>query len=294
VLSNAKEPNAARIAVAKTLGELGKHEAVGPMVAILQSRSSASLKRGILQAAARFEDRRIAEALLTDYETHISGDKALREDALRVLAGRKEWAVLLASFVNQVKVPAQHVTWEVARQLALHDDPEIQTAIDKHWKTLLAVAPTAEKQREMQRLKAVVQQGLGDLEKGRGHFAARCALCHKLFEQGASFGPELTGYDRGSLDFWMDNLFNPSLEIREGYGAYIVRLKNGQVLTGLMDAQDAAGLVLKDMAGNKTAVKQAEVESLQASPVSLMPEGLLAGLSDAELRDFFAYLMRQP
>jgi putative heme-binding domain-containing protein len=60
-----------------------------------------------------------------------------------------------------------------------------------------------------------------------------------------------------------------------------------------MDAQDANGIVLKDMAGNKTAIKQADIETLEASPISLMPEGLTTGMSNADLKDFFAYLMRK-
>jgi hypothetical protein len=39
-------------------------------------------------------------------------------------------------------------------------------------------------------------------------------------------------------------------------------------------------------------VKQSDIESLEASPISLMPEGLLTGMSDADLRDFFSYLMK--
>jgi putative heme-binding domain-containing protein len=50
--------------------------------------------------------------------------------------------------------------------------------------------------------------------------------------------------------------------------------------------------VLRDLAGQKTRVAQSEVESLEASPISIMPEGLLGGLSDAELRDLLAHLMR--
>jgi putative heme-binding domain-containing protein len=111
-------------------------------------------------------------------------------------------------------------------------------------------------------------------------------------QRGGTIAPELTGYDRGSADFWLDNLFNPSMEIREGFGAYIVKLKNGQILTGLMAAQDASGIVIKDMANNKTAVKLADIEKMEASPISLMPEGLTAGMSDADLKDFFAYLMK--
>lgn len=293
LLSDAKASNTARIAIAKTLAELGKNDAVMPMVAILKSSAAPSLKRGILQAAAKFDDKRIPEALLLGWEGQIAGDKALREDALRVMAGRKEWAQILMSFVNEWKVPAKHFTIDIVRQLSLHKDADIDAAIDKHWRALLFTGPTEAKKKEAERIKAVLKTGLGDADKGKIQFTARCAICHKLFDEGQSIGPELTGYDRANVDFWLDNLFMPSMEIREGFGAYIVKTKSGQILTGLMDAQDASGIVIKDIANNKTSVKQADIEKLEASPISLMPEALTTGMSDADLKDFFAYLMRK-
>ena len=292
LLGDAKATNTARIAIAKTLAELSKQEAVMPMVAILKSSAAPSLKRGILQAAAKFDDKRLPEALLLGWEGQIAGDKALREDALRVMAGRKEWAQILMSFVNEWKVPAKHFTIDIVQQLSLHKDADISASIEKHWKGLLATGPTPEKKREAERIKDVLKTGLGDADKGKIQFMARCFACHKLFGEGGAIGPELTGYDRANVDFWLDNLFTPSLEIREGYGAYTVKTKGGQLLTGLMDAQDANRIVIKDLAGNQTAVKQADIEKLEASPVSLMPEGLTAGMSDEDLKDFFAYLMK--
>lgn len=292
LLEDKKASSTARIAIAKTLAELGRQEAVMPMVNILKASNPAGLKRGILQAAARFDDKRIPEALLLGYETQIAGDKALREDALRVMAGRKEWAQILVNFVNEWKVPAKHFSVDIVRQLSLHKDADIDAAIEKHWKGLLATGPTPEKKKEAERIKAVIKTGLGDAAKGKLQFTARCAICHTLFGEGGKIGPDLTGYDRSNADFWLDNLFMPSMEIREGFGAYIVKTKGGQILSGLMDAQDASGIVIKDMAGNKTAVKQADIEKLEASPVSLMPEGLTAGMSEADLKDFFAYLMK--
>jgi putative heme-binding domain-containing protein len=293
LLSDTKATNTARIAIAKTLAELAKQEAVMPMVALLKSSAAPSLKRGILQAAAKFDDKRLPEALLLGWEGQIAGDKALREDALRVMAGRKEWAQILMNFVNEWKVPAKHFTIDIVRQLSLHKDTDIDASIEKHWKGLLATGPTPEKKREAERIKAVIKTGLGDAQKGKLQFTARCAVCHKLFGEGGAIGPELTGYDRTNADFWLDNLFTPSLEIREGFGTYNVTTKGGQLLTGLMDAQDGQGIVLKDLAGNKTAIKQSDIEKLEASPISLMPEGLTAGMSDADLKDFFAYLMRK-
>jgi putative heme-binding domain-containing protein len=293
LLADTKATNTARIAIAKTLAELGKQEAVMPMVGILKATNPPSLKRGILQAAAKFDDKRLPEALLLGWEGQIAGDKALREDALRVMAGRKEWAQILMNFVNEWKVPVKHFTIDIVRQLSLHKDADIDAAIEKHWRGLLVTGPTPEKKKEAERIKAVIKTGLGDVAKGKIQFMARCAICHKLFDEGGQIGPDLTGYDRANPDFWLDNMFTPSLEIREGFGAYIVKTKGGQILTGLMDAQDANGIVIKDMANNKTAVKQADIESLEASPISLMPEGLTTGMSDADLKDFFAYLMRK-
>jgi putative heme-binding domain-containing protein len=292
LLADTKASNTARIAIARTLAELGKQDAVMTMVAILKSSAAPSLKRGILQAAARFDDKRIPEALLLNWEGQIAGDKALREDALRVMAGRKEWAQILVSFVNDWKVPVKHFTIDIVRQLSLYKDADIDAAIDRHWKGLLATGPSEAKKKEAERIKAILKTGLGDAGKGKLQFAARCFICHKLFGEGGSIGPELTGYDRANVDFWLDNLFTPSLEIREGFGAYIVKTKSGQFITGLMDAQDGNGIVIKDMANNKTAIKQSDIEKMEASPVSLMPEGLTTGMSAADLKDFFAYLMK--
>ena len=292
LLDDKKASNTARIAIAKTLAELGKQDAVMPMVNILKATNPASLKRGMLQAAAKFDDKRIPEALLLGWEGQIAGDKALREDALRVMAGRKEWAQILVSFVNDWKVPVKHFTIDIVRQLSLHKDADIDDAIDKHWKGLLVTGPTEAKKNEAERIKAVLKTGLGDADKGKLQFAARCAICHTLFGEGGKISPDLTGYDRSNADFWLDNIFNPSLEIREGFGAYVVKTKSGQLLTGLIDAQDTNGITLKDMANNKTALKHTDIEKMEASPVSLMPEGLLTGMSDADLKDFFAYLMK--
>ena len=132
----------------------------------------------------------------------------------------------------------------------------------------------------------------GDETKGRAHFLGRCASCHKLKGEGGDIGPDLTGYDRGSLDFWILNVVYPSLEIREGFGAYDVRLKDGPVAHGILERRGGGEIVLRDLAGNRTRLREDKVAALFASPTSVMPENLLAGLSDEDLRDFFAYLTK--
>lgn len=294
LVADSKAKTAERLAVANGLAALGRGEAVPVFAAVLSNASTApGLRRGVLQAAARYSDMAIPNAVLGGYEAKFAGDKMVRETALAVLAGRLEWAHALLEAVDSWKVPVKHFTPEVLNLLRQHKDPGIEAALQRHWKGALGVLSMEAKAEEAKRLRQALAGGEGDSDKGRGHFQARCASCHKLFAEGGVVGPELTGYERGNREFWVDNIVYPSLEIREGYGNYTVRLTSGQILTGMLDAQNSSGVVLRDLSGQKTAIRQTDIASLEANPVSVMPEGLLGGLSPAELRDLFAYLMRK-
>jgi putative heme-binding domain-containing protein len=291
-LANSKVATPRRLAIAKALAQTKKPEAADAIALLLRTGGATAFKRGLLPIASQLDSPQIPLAILEKYEGGIAGDKALREDALRMLATRREWALELIRFADEWKVPEKHFTPEIVRQLSLHHDATIDASIELHWKALLLTGPTPEKDLEMARINALLRTGLGDPAKGQATYVARCAACHKLFDQGGAIGPELTGYDRQSLEFWLLNTTYPSLEIREGFGAYVAKLKDGRLLTGLLDAQGGGSIGLKDLAGNRTNVKEADIMKLEASPISIMPEGLLTGLSDAELKDFFAYLMK--
>ncbi len=292
VLKDKSAPVTKRAAVAQVFAEMGKKEVLEPLQTIFASPGNEALKRALLPAVAKFDDHKIVTAMLDGYEQRLASDKALREAALRMMAGREQWAKMLIAAVNLWKVPEKHFPIDVIRQLSVFNDPEINTAIDKHWPGKLAAAPTEELLKEGKRIKEVLHGTGGAAAKGKLLFTQRCAICHKLFSEGNVIGPELTGYERGNIDFWLTAILTPSIEIREGYGNYVVKLKNGQVLSGMIAGQDAKGITLRDVANQLTPVKQADIASLEASPISIMPQGLLTGLSDADLRDLFAYLMK--
>lgn len=105
-------------------------------------------------------------------------------------------------------------------------------------------------------------------------------------------GPDLTGYERGNLDFWLPAIIDPSLEIREGYTNFVVAMKDGRTLIGMVADQNPQAVTLRDPANQLTTLSREQITSMSATPISLMPEGLLMGLKDGELRDLFAYLMK--
>ena len=147
---------------------------------------------------------------------------------------------------------------------------------------------------EVARLKALIAAGpAGDAKAGAAVFAARCATCHKLFGTGGDLGPDLTGYERtaNSLESILLNVVDPSSSIREEYTAFLVRTKRGQSVAGIVAARGPNEITLVDAARQRTTIAKSDIRVEKALAVSTMPEGLLDGLGDAELRDLFAYVL---
>jgi len=165
--------------------------------------------------------------------------------------------------------------------------------IQKYWPGIAAGSGGIDLAAETTRIKGVLAAGEGNDTAGKVHYATRCANCHLLFGEGMTIGPDLTGYERQNLDFWIPSIVNPSLELREGYLNYVASMKDGRKVIGLMQDQSPRTVTLRDLAGQVSLLDRAEIETLEASPISLMPPALLTGLSDQELRDLFAYLMRK-
>jgi len=291
VVTDKKAPLVKRIALVQALADAGDN-AIVPAILEMMKESSNAVKRSVLPIAAKFDDHHLADAVVTGYEARFAGEPQLRDAAHRMLASRESWAKLLLHEVDLYHIKSQDVAPDIVRQLALYKDAEIDALVKKHWKPASARLNNEQKIAEMNRLKDIVAKTSGDTEKGQAIFSQRCAICHTLFAEGGKIGPELTGYERNNMDFWLTAILDPSIEIREGFGAYIAKVKGGQALMGIMTKQDSTGVVLKDMAGQLHTVKTGELESLEASPVSMMPEGLLTGLSEGELRDLFAYLRK--
>jgi putative heme-binding domain-containing protein len=127
------------------------------------------------------------------------------------------------------------------------------------------------------------------LPAGRAVFTRTCAPCHTLFDAGGNVGPNLTGSQRSSIDFLLENIVDPSAIVAKDYLMSTVHTKDGQVLDGIIVSEDANVLTLRTPAGD-TRVPRDEVVKQKTSNISMMPEGLLEALKPDERRDLIGYL----
>jgi putative heme-binding domain-containing protein len=122
-------------------------------------------------------------------------------------------------------------------------------------------------------------------------FGNVCGKCPKLFGEGGSVGPDLTGYERDNAVYWLENIVDPSAVIREEYTTFVVSTTDGRVLTGVIAEQDKQTVSLRNPEGQVVRIARDKIEEMHASPQSLMPEDLLRELKEQQVRDLFAYLM---
>jgi putative heme-binding domain-containing protein len=109
---------------------------------------------------------------------------------------------------------------------------------------------------------------------------------------GGIIGPELDAVGRGvPVELLIEAVVWPNRQIKEGYVATTVVMKDGRSLQGYKIAESAAELQLKDMLnGQIHKLSPAQIANkLEAG--SLMPEGLTMAMTRTELVDLVAYLM---
>jgi putative membrane-bound dehydrogenase-like protein len=288
---DASVPTGVRTQLIRHLGELDGAGNVPTLLRVLSLDQSSAEKRVALQTLARVDNVAVAEGILSRYGSTLPAEHGVRSTAERVLAGRPEWAALLLDAVDRAVVKAREVSPDVVQLMLEHRDAALDVRIRRHWPRIVDAPGVADLAAETTRIKRALAGGTGTVAAGEVTWTTRCGACHTLFGTGGTIGPDLTGYERQNVDFWIPAIVAPGLEIREGYEHFVANLVGGRVVAGVLADQTPRTVTLRDPDGQTHVLDRAQIERLEGSPVSPMPPGLLDGLSDGQLRDLFAYLM---
>jgi putative heme-binding domain-containing protein len=162
--------------------------------------------------------------------------------------------------------------------------------VDKRWGRVRET-PTEKTRLIASYKKALTPAALSDADRtaGRAIFQKQCANCHKLFGVGGAIGPDLTGSQRTNIDYLLLNIVDPSALISKEFHMEVIETSDGRVVTGMIVAETASAITVQTT-NEKIVIPTGEVERRVQSSVSMMPEGQLANLNPAEVRDLFAYL----
>ncbi|MFO1064417.1 MAG: PVC-type heme-binding CxxCH protein [Pirellulales bacterium] len=156
---------------------------------------------------------------------------------------------------------------------------------------LLGKDPTTEEQRN-KAITAISDIKGGNADNGKIVFRRSCVACHKVFGEGADFGPNMDKVGTRLNSFKIvQSIIDPNAEIDEKYLSTSVLTSDGKVITGLLVSETPEAVVIFDGKDKKT-IKTDDIEERKKLRQSSMPEGLAATLSPTEFLDVIEFLRR--
>ncbi len=285
----ATNSNASGAVRAATLDALAAMESpkLGPLVTAMLESTDKTLAEGARRLAGK-----VSPAAAVKANAAVLGKGGIREQqqALATIAAEtvaaadaviaQQLDLLLAGKVKQGLV------LDLLEAAAPRKDAAIQ-------RKLAAFEATRKAEDPLARWRECIEGG--DSKAGRIVFAekaeAACMRCHMVKGEGGDVGPDLaeTGKQFGR-EYVLRSIVDPNAEITKGYDNVMVTLKSGDITAGLLSAETADELTLKNPADAKLQrVRKADVKERVSLP-SAMPPGMGEVLTKRELRDLVQYL----
>jgi putative membrane-bound dehydrogenase-like protein len=282
-----------RAALVKTLRVFGDRGTVPPLTKILQenlgkSADDTALRLEAVRSLAQLEPK----AALPFAEKFLDQPGELQNEAISVLGAQAGGAKLVAERFVAQKLPRDvlpQVTDGLRKHLA--KEPELNKLLTEVMKGGLLLSLD---KAQIDKVQSLVKSK-GNPVRGRELYlnakTLACINCHKLEGVGGSVGPDLTRvWETLSLEKVMESMIEPSKEIKEGYQSYRVTTAKGLTYIGLKVAQSPSGVTIKEATGKEITVPSAEIEEVEVSKQSLMPDNVISQLSFDQFIDLVAFL----
>jgi putative heme-binding domain-containing protein len=277
-----------QLGLLRLLREFAQSDAIPLALRLVSAETPEEVLSAALDVLARFDDPHITDQLLQEYPALPENSRLAVRD---VLFARPGPGLAFLQRVDRGEFSPQEIPVQQLRHIANHHSSEIDALVRKHWGNL-GPGSTEERLATMRRLSNDLRAAAGHPEAGKVVFKKHCATCHQLHGEGENIGPDLTIANRQDQAALLANIVDPSAVIRREYIAHIAVTTSGRVVTGLIAEQDAASISLITPESKRVKLSREEIDEINESDISQMPERILEALSPQELRDLFSYLQK--
>jgi putative heme-binding domain-containing protein len=249
---------------------------------LLDNRQPQDLQLAALTTLDRFSEPGVAEAVLDAWPGF---SPRLRSAAVEALFARPERVAALLDAVESGTVsPAELEPARVALLLA-HADPAIKGRAE----SLFASVKLGRRQDVVDSYRGVLEMK-GDAERGKAAFKKVCAACHKADGVGHEIGPNLATIKNRGPETILLNVLDPNREVNPQYVNYVLITDDGRSITGMIAAETATSVTLKRAENAADSVLRINIDQLESTRLSLMPEGVEKQLDQQAVADLIAYL----
>src|SRR5262249_11374459 len=135
-----------------------------------------------------------------------------------------------------------------------------------------------------------VLQTKGDAKNGQAVFEKNCAACHRIAGIGVNVAPDISDSRTKKPEQLLADILQPNRAIDNNYLGYSVRQLDGTVLTGILTAETATSITLRQQGGKDAVIPRSEIDELKSSGQSLMPEGLERNILPEDMAHLLSFI----
>jgi putative heme-binding domain-containing protein len=278
-----KRPLLERVAAVRLLG-YGPYATAAALKELLKPRSPGELQLAAVRALSLQTQVGVADSLLASWDGYGPG---LRREVLEALFARPERVSALVSAMEKQKVLAGQLEPFRLQQLRKHPNVDLRKRALK----ILAGQIAPDRQKVVEAYQAALRLK-GDATRGKMVFKKNCSTCHRLQNVGVEVGPDLLSALRNKTpDTLLVDILDPSREVDPRYINYYVTTKAGRSFTGMMAAETASSVTLRRAEKAEDTILRSDIDEIQATAKSLMPEELEKQLGKQDVADVIVYLL---
>lgn len=274
-----------RESATRLLGHATLSDAMPVLTELLRPEVSSVLKAATVQTLSSFSDPSVSKPLVEAYR---AAAPSVRAEIVLALLARPERIGPLLDAVEQNIIPVAQVPLVRRNLLLKHADAKVKDRATKLFSHDLP-GPRKAVITEYQSALSLVP----DRVRGRAVFTRECGTCHKLAGEGHDVGPNLETIRNRTPDELLIHILDPNREVAPNYLEYVVALKDGRTLTGVITGETAGSVTLRRPQGQEDVVLRSQIEELNSSGKSLMPEGVEKKVSTQDLADLLAHLLKR-
>jgi putative membrane-bound dehydrogenase-like protein len=274
-------PEAERLGALRLLGFFPESDTRELLLKVALDGKPATVQIGAIQALGNSADPQIARSLLGRWREYLP---AVRAQLLQTLLSRDAWTLALLEGAERGDATVAEVDLTRRELLKKHRDPAVAALAQK-----LFSGESKTRQKVLDDY-AVVLKLTGEAKEGQVVFRKNCAACHKIGSDGFAVGPDLSTSAALDPNAMLTHILDPNRYVLPNHVEYIVEDKSGRTHGGLLAAETATSLTLRRTNGEEQTLLRSEIESIQSTGRSLMPEGLEKTIPPQAMADLLAWL----
>ena len=271
------------------LKALGDRQIEGFDLSLIQLLQQPDLRDLAISGLSKYNTRKVQRAILDGFHSFRPIEKSL---ALKTLCTHESGAMEVIQDIKSGKMAVDDLDASSIRLMRQYSNPIISKELEARWGTVTQSDSSQSKQIELFK-KVLTPATIRDanLVNGQRIYSKRCSNCHTFFGQGGNLGPDLTGAQRTNTAYLLENIIAPHSTVPNAFLLQIIQTVDGRLLSGIVESQTPDSLTLVNE-NQRSVIPVNQIEQRKTTRESIMPTGLINGLSEKEVRDLIAYLQR--